>query len=459
MKLTGSVEHRIRPAEQIHTPADVIAGVGPGLSRGVLVFGSLPPDGRDLDLLVRRAEEPAVTGWLLAHGFVQRGVEFVAFGGCTAVAVDVVPADGWRLRADELGRVFDEAVPLPGAPGFLHPAPHHVLLIAARIQARSRGPLKASRRERIGRAVGADPRAWSTARERAPLWGSEAALSLLQAIVEDRPSTGLRARAASELMARDPALRRPSVLLRRVTRARPGRRVVVALSGIDGAGKSTQAEHLRCALERLGIEAAVLWPPSQNRLFGMHPALKRRLLGLLRRSGRPISHAAPDGPAAIGPPDQTLPEVPGFPDLPGQAAPVTEILAGLVAVSQILAMRSARRRTPGSARVLIYDRHTLDAIVYVRHRWGHGRPLRWQSELIRRLAPRAAVAYLLEIAPERALIRKQDFPLQNLRERAALYHRLHAGLGVTALDAERPTEELCAEIARAAWSAVRKTEG
>jgi len=39
----------------------------------VLVYGSLPPDGRDLDLLVREPEERAIGEALPEAGFVRRG--------------------------------------------------------------------------------------------------------------------------------------------------------------------------------------------------------------------------------------------------------------------------------------------------------------------------------------------------------------------------------------------------
>jgi len=101
--------------------------------------------------------------------------------------------------------------------------------------------------------------------------------------------------------------------------------------------------------------------------------------------------------------------------------------------------------------VVIYDRYALDSIVYLRHRWGHGRAFRLESALIRRLARRPDCAFFLDLPPEVAYARKQDFPIDNLRERAALYHELHQRLGVERLDGERPREELCADIARTVW--------
>ena len=41
----------------------------------VLVFGSPPPGGRDLDLLARPDEERVLAEWLAGQGFLERGGE------------------------------------------------------------------------------------------------------------------------------------------------------------------------------------------------------------------------------------------------------------------------------------------------------------------------------------------------------------------------------------------------
>ena len=101
--------------------------------------------------------------------------------------------------------------------------------------------------------------------------------------------------------------------------------------------------------------------------------------------------------------------------------------------------------------MVIYDRYALDSIVYLRQRWGHGRTFPLQSALIRWLTRRPDRAFLLEVPPEVAYARKQDFPLDNLRERAGLYQQLYGQLGYLRLDGERSPEDLCAEIAVSVW--------
>lgn len=430
------------------------------IANGVLVFGSLPPRGRDLDLLARAPERAIVAATLLEEGYLQREIHWVCFRGCDVSAVDLVPADSWHLPPQELAALFREAKPLDGWLHLLAPAPHHQLLIAARRQVREGGALTDRSRERLERALSSNPEAWSIAWERAPLWNARAAMSLLAKLDlgGDVGSGRARVRGLMELgtlAARSPESR--ARLSRRIVRRRSSGKVIVALSGLDGAGKSTLAQHLHETLARLSVESAVVWPPAQNLLFGMNPALKRRLRRLLERTG---SSPPTVGDRRTEPEEWTdverradpeIQDAPEFPPLPRQGTAFAHVLAGIVALSQALALRRAMRGCPRSARVLIFDRYVLDAIVYLRHRWGDTRPLRWQCLAIRLLSPRPAAAYLLEIDPERALARKRDFPLQNLHERAVLYREHHQALGVKTIDAMRPVEDLCEEIAREVW--------
>jgi thymidylate kinase len=238
---------------------------------------------------------------------------------------------------------------------------------------------------------------------------------------------------------------------------------VIAFSGIDGAGKSFQANALQESLSQLGVEAFVVWPPAQNVLFQMPPAIKSVLRTALERIGRRgraagvgtssdlagCAESADSRPGGAAARDGAEPV---FPDLPSQQPLVMHLLATIVALVQVLSFRKGVRSAPGRPRVLIFDRYALDALVYVRHRWGQGRPLRWQCRLIRALARRPLRAYLLEVTPEVAYARKRDFPLENLRGRANLYREHWQALGARRVDSERPHADLCEEITREVWS-------
>jgi len=414
---------------------------------GVLVFGSPPPDGRDLDLLVRRPQEDTIASRLTTEGLSRRGVQWAAFRNCTAVGVDLIPAADWKLPPAELAALFEEAAAVPGFRHLVAPAPHHALLIAARRVARA-GSCDARLRSRIAASLRDAPSAWRDAEQRAPAWNAVEDLALLRELYEEGTAPGNMARAraiANRMLSSSGRQRRRAAArtLRRLT----GRPAIVALSGLDGAGKSFQAVRLQSALERLGYRAVVVWPAASNVIYQANPALKRRLRAILDRLGSRGEGERAKAPApAAG--------EPWVEPMPRQSAPLTHVLAALVALAQAWSFRRGSARAERRIDVVIYDRYVLDSIVYLRQRWGDGRALPLQSTLIRRLARRPSRAFLLDLPPEVAYARKQDYPVDNLRERATLYHQLYPALGVRRLDGQRSREELCAEIAREVWEAL-----
>jgi len=435
------------------------------------VFGSLPPDGRDLDILARAPERDAIVATLTREDLLTKdGTRWVAFGSCTAVGVDLVDAADWRLPDRELSCVFEQARALAGYIHLAAPAPHHALLIAARRAARA-GRYGEKLRARVEATAREQPSAWREAAARAPAWHAERELAALRAFHAGGASPGARDRMRSlgiRLGAADGRRRRVLTRASRRLRRRP---VIVALSGLDGAGKSFQAKRLADALSQLDYRVAIVWPPAANVMFQANPALKRRLFGLLRVLGgsgevkpqRPDDEpvAPGEGAAAPGETSGSGHEPSGSPGeetelerLPPQRAPVAHALALVVGLVQAWSFRRGARRSDPHADVIIFDRYVLDSVVYLRHRWGHGRAFPLQSALVRLLTRRPDRAFLLDVAPEVAYARKRDFPLQNLRERAALYSALHARLGCMRLDGERAPEDLCGEIAAAVWQRV-----
>jgi thymidylate kinase len=417
-------------------PAAIARRLDAAVADRVLVFGSPPPDGRDLDLLARDREEIALASTLAAEGFDQHGPHWARFQDCTVVAVDLLAAGDWGLPPGELSALFDEAMPLEPHRNLVVPAPHHALLIAARRVSRS-GVYGERLRKRVGEIA---PAAWKEAEQRAHAWDAAQSLAQLQVLHDSgtQPAAVARLRALGR---RGSATQSPGRAGRRALRRVARRPAIVTLSGLDGAGKSFQAAQLAGALERLGFDAAVVWPAATNVMFQANPALKRalrRVLAALGRSERPATGSDP----AQDP-------------MPSQVAPIAHGLALVVAVVQAWSFRRGARRIARRVDVVVFDRYTLDSVVYLRHRWGHGRRLGLQSRLIEWLSRTPDLAFLLDVAPEVAYERKRDFPLDDLRERRALYRELHAKLGVTRLDGERPPDELCAVIARAAWRRIR----
>jgi hypothetical protein len=77
-----------------------------GIDGRVLVFGSLPPQGRDLDLLARPDQFSKLEMLLRGEGFIPRGQRWARFAGPDVALVELVPAERWQLPARELAALF-----------------------------------------------------------------------------------------------------------------------------------------------------------------------------------------------------------------------------------------------------------------------------------------------------------------------------------------------------------------
>jgi len=391
----------------------------------VLVFGSLPPEGRDLDLLARPAAEKAIADALAGQGLLRRGAQWAFFGQGKAFGIELVPAESWRLPAAELERLFAEATPLPGARMLVEPAPHHALLIAAR---KGGGRLDAKLRTRVARQLERDSGAWDAAGASARPWHAERALA------------GLR-RAYERPVEQAPTRTRLRGLRSALATAGSGH--VISLSGLDGAGKSSQAEAVAQGLAELGIPAAVLWTPfASNRSLRLLAAPVKRLLGRKSAdSGEPPSLVARPGSDRAG----------GGP----LGACVAHGWATVVAVTNGLAQRRASLPHLLRGRIVIFDRYTLDSAVHLRYLYGESRRFRFQNALIGALSPKPLRAYFLDVPPETVVSRKPiQYELDHVRRQARLYREEHERRGVTRLDGERPREDLSAEILADVWSAL-----
>lgn len=430
----------------------VVGLLDAAVQRTVLVFGALPPQGRDVDLLARPEEEHALAVALDAAGFAQRGNVWARFARCSVDAVEVVPAATWGLPAEELEQLFADAEPLGGCAHLAAPSPAHTLLIRARKAVRGRGEIDAKARSRVDAALARDPAAWEGAHARAAAWGATRALALFHAAYAGTPMSR-RDRAAAiseELVAGGLA---PAAARRRALRAvlpRTDSGALVSFSGLDGAGKSSQSAALHETLERLGWEVEVVWSP-----LGGNPILdfvgkpaKRALTRMRFGPFKGLAESAAAGSVMSRPDGETAASG-------GRGALVRDAWATLVAALDAASQRSRAVRHTARGRVVVFDRHALDSIVRLRFLYGSTAAYPLQRRLVDLLAPRADFAYYLDIAPETSLARKDDiWSLAQLRRHAELYREELARLGVRRLDGERPKDELCAEIALEVWLAL-----
>jgi thymidylate kinase len=214
---------------------------------------------------------------------------------------------------------------------------------------------------------------------------------------------------------------------------------VVTFSGLDGSGKTSQAEAVRESLERTSGETVIVW----TRL-SYNPSLKAlaRPVKAILGSGRPRPPATVDDAASI---DRGK-------ELRKKSPAVTYAWATAVAVANAASQRRITRYHLKRGRNVVSDRYTLDSRVHLRYRYGEQRRFRLQAWIINTLSPKPARSFHVEVPAEVAHARKaEQYDLEQLRTQARLYAEERDALGVQRLDGTRPQEDLSREVVEDVW--------
>lgn len=404
----------------------------------VLVVGSPPPDGHDLDLLARPAEYTALTRWLRESGFVRRHQSWLRVEGDDVLSVDLSCTSQWRAEDPELGPLFRDTEPLAGLDRLVQPSPSGVVLLAAHSLIVHRVALTNKSRARVTRALARDPGAWSAARASAGQLGMELGLRLLRLTYDRGKPLSPPVRAAwlsvlrlggkvGRVRGRSPCNVRP--------RWRP---VIASFSGLDGSGKSTQAAELRDELCRLGVSADVQWAgfKTGSRLRAMLPALDRVQAG--RTQTGEIPQRDPLVPAACR--DHPL---------------VRHLwLTHVVAVNLVALWGHVVRRR--GVEVLIFDRFAPDSALKLelRYRLARRFDTRWESALFALLSPKPDVGFLVQVPSEVAYARRHDQEVAELDLMCRLYDEQAVRFRLAPLDGTQPVESLREQVLAAVWQAL-----
>lgn len=411
-----------------------------------VIFGSLPPEGRDLDLLVQGSRLPSIRDALRKRGFVAHRDSWARFRNCSADVVELVDPTGWGLPSSEIARLFQDSTTLPGHQQLAQPSSVDALLILARRYGRGM-QLDTKKLARIEEIVTRDPDAWEAATRLAPAWTVEASLAALREAVR-----GGRVEAQ---------ISRPKLtsVRRKVGKLRKRRRpVIVSFSGLDGCGKSTQAEALQTTLSQLGITSHVSWAK-----LSRDPLARQIATPIRRAMSRIIS--VPEPAEVEEDPEEAFRNYPdGRPAPPDvakrirmQNATLTYFWALLLSILNVRTHRRAIRSQARHVRVLICDRYILDSAAHVRFRYGPDRPFKLHIALVKLLSPRPTCAYFLDLPPEQAYRRKaEQYSPNDLRRLRALYLEEARNTKVTKLDATRAKDDLCAQVAQEVWTRVSK---
>jgi thymidylate kinase len=276
---------------------------------------------------------------------------------------------------------------------------------------------------------------WGSAANEAPEWGLEQALNKLRYEHENSSNTAQPSRSPAR-------------------RVRPK---VVSLSGLDGSGKTTHAEHLRVALEALGYSVDVEWSkiardPVLRRLAGPLRVILDRLpvpttVEPLAEKGD-VTVAEPAGGEVRNYPDGS-PPLPAGPArrLRERSRVVTWGWTLIVAWANGLTHRRVVHRDVRD--VVICDRYVLDSMAHLRYRYGRDHRYWFQDTLIRILSPRPTCSIFLDVAPGIARSRKpEQYTTSDLERLRQCYLEAVDKLPVVVINPDQPVEKTAAEIGR-----------
>ncbi|CAN5794907.1 hypothetical protein BH24ACT3_BH24ACT3_05310 [soil metagenome] len=389
------------------------------LDEPMVIVGSLPDAARDLDLLGSVSAVEALATKLETVGFRRwRGICFsIDDGMCRAV--DLHRTDAFELPSLAIDSIFRGMLPVAGFESLCRPAPEHSILLLARRTAGFREPLEPKWVERIERAVHEDPAAWDKANDEAERWGLEDEVRGLRHACS--VGGGERRRIARQVRAG----------LRGIRGVRGG--YVVSLSGIDGTGKSTQAQVLADAFAAMGFDTRTEW--TRITFARSLDWIARPVKVVLRLRRRLTTSSRPD----------LVPEVDPMRALRGRSGLVDRIWVTIVALVDAAVLRRTTMFHVRRGQLVFRDRYVLDSVVQLLDQYGHQHQL--AARVLHRLVRPPLCAFLLDTAPELAWQRKpEEFSSDELARHRESYLRRAGPTGVHIVDANRGRDEISMEL-------------
>jgi dTMP kinase len=218
--------------------------------------------------------------------------------------------------------------------------------------------------------------------------------------------------------------------------------ILICLLGIDGSGKSTQAQRLVAQLNAMGYTATYVWGGRRGLLTA---SLVRCGKVYLSAPAQPVASSMTTNPEyrAYVRGTQQLFKRGGLRDLWRQITLMEHLLEIWWYVARPLAQ----------GRIVVCDRYLYDSLVNQAVLFDSA-PVEIYRQLdhpLLSLVPRPALGFWLDTPPEVALRRKTDvYDIQQLELRAPLYGRIASVLGFQPLDSTLPAARLGDVI----WSSV-----
>jgi len=219
------------------------------------------------------------------------------------------------------------------------------------------------------------------------------------------------------------------------------KRKLIVLMGLDGSGKTLQANMLADWLNSRGEKTEVVWMRGESYitvpLIGLGKAVLRG----------PRENKRGEGIADRDPYEKYIESKKSMFKNPL----LRSIWRSSTLLDHYISFRKALGRLPADVSTVILDRYVYDSMIDIDSAFGSGgsETERLLESRFYRLFPKPDRVVLLDIPPEESMRRKDDIPsIEYLESRYPVYHIVAERVGAGTVDATKSKEEVQADIRR-----------